>query len=65
MPGKLLERLAHRIHILEATGESCRLKESKQRLKIETSHESSKAGRGQENGPTGEYTISSTGCRTF
>lgn len=33
LTGALLDRLTHRIHILEANGESYRLKESKQRLK--------------------------------
>jgi hypothetical protein len=31
--GALLDRLTHRIHVLEANGESCRLRESRQRLK--------------------------------
>ena len=33
LTGALLDRLTHRIHILEANGESYRLGESKQRLK--------------------------------
>jgi DNA replication protein DnaC len=33
LTGALLDRLTHRIHILEANGESYRLRESKQRLK--------------------------------
>ena len=40
LTGALLDRLTHRIHILEANGESYRLKESKQRLKKTTSHKS-------------------------
>jgi DNA replication protein DnaC len=32
LTGALLDRLTHRIHILEANGESFRLKESKRRL---------------------------------
>ena len=33
LTGALLDRLTHRVHILEANGESYRLKESKKRLK--------------------------------
>lgn len=33
LTGALLDRLTHRIHILEANGERYRLRESKQRLK--------------------------------
>jgi hypothetical protein len=33
LKGTLLDRLTHRIHILEANGESYRLRESRQRLK--------------------------------
>ena len=33
LTGALLDRLTHRIHILEANGESYRLRESKDRLK--------------------------------
>ena len=33
LTGALLDRLTHRVHILEANGESYRLKESRQRLK--------------------------------
>jgi len=33
LTGALLDRLTHRIHILEANGESYRLKESKRRAK--------------------------------
>jgi DNA replication protein DnaC len=33
LTGALLDRLTHRIHILEANGESYRLRESKSRLK--------------------------------
>jgi DNA replication protein DnaC len=33
LTGAMLDRLTHRVHILEANGESCRLKESKQRFK--------------------------------
>jgi hypothetical protein len=33
LTGALLDRLTHRIHILEANGESYRLRESRQRLK--------------------------------
>lgn len=36
LTGALLDRLTHRIHILEANGESYRLKESRQRLKKTT-----------------------------
>ena len=43
LTGALLDRLTHRIHILEANGESYRLKESKQRLKKTTSHKSQKS----------------------
>ena len=33
LTGAVLDRLAHRVHILEANGESYRLRESKRRLK--------------------------------
>jgi len=33
LTGAVLDRLAHRVHILEANGESHRLRESKRRLK--------------------------------
>ena len=33
LTGALLDRLTHRIHILEANGESYRLKDAKRRLK--------------------------------
>ncbi len=33
LTGAMLDRLTHRVHILEANGESFRLKESKKRLK--------------------------------
>ena len=33
LTGAMLDRLTHRVHILEANGESYRLKESKRRLK--------------------------------
>ena len=33
LTGALLDRLTHRVHILEANGQSCRLRESRRRLK--------------------------------
>ncbi len=33
LTGAMLDRLTHRVHILEANGQSFRLKESKRRLK--------------------------------
>ena len=33
LTGSLLDRLTHRVHILEANGQSYRLRESRQRLK--------------------------------
>ena len=33
LTGAILNRLTHRVHILEANGESCRLRDSKRRLK--------------------------------
>ena len=36
LTGALLDRLTQRIHILEAHGESCRLRESRRRLKRRT-----------------------------
>ena len=33
LTGAVLDRLAHRVHILEANGESYRLRDSKRRLK--------------------------------
>ena len=38
LTGALLDRLTHRIHILEANGESYRLKESRRRAKRNTTH---------------------------
>ncbi len=32
LTGALLDRLTHRVHILEANGQSCRFRESKRRL---------------------------------
>jgi DNA replication protein DnaC len=37
LTGALLDRLTHRIHIIEANGESYRLREAKRRLKRKTS----------------------------
>ena len=37
MTGAMLDRLTHRVHIIEANGKSYRLRESKQRLKKKTS----------------------------
>jgi DNA replication protein DnaC len=37
LTGALLDRLTHRIHILEANGESYRLRDSKRRLKHQRS----------------------------
>ena len=34
LTGALLDRLTHRVHILEANGESCRLTDAKRRLKL-------------------------------
>ena len=39
MTGALLDRLTHRVHILEANGESYRLKEAKKRRKTSTKRE--------------------------
>ena len=36
LTGALLDRLTHRVHILEANGESYRLRQSRQRLKRRT-----------------------------
>ncbi len=43
LTGALLDRLTHRVHILEANGESYRLKESKKRLKRRPKKESSQS----------------------
>jgi DNA replication protein DnaC len=43
LTGALLDRLTHRVHIIEANGESYRLKESRQRLKAKTNRVSKKA----------------------
>ena len=43
LTGALLDRLTHRVHILEANGESYRLKESKKRLKQRPKKESSQS----------------------
>jgi len=32
LTGAILDRLTHRVHILEASGESCRLRDPKRRL---------------------------------
>jgi len=36
LTGALLDRLTHRVHILEANGESYRLQDSRKRLKRKT-----------------------------
>lgn len=36
LTGALLDRLTHCVHVLEANGESCRLKEAKRRRKTST-----------------------------
>ena len=43
LTGALLDRLTHRVHIIEANGESYRLKESRRRLKAKTNRVSKKA----------------------
>ena len=48
LTGAMLDRLTHRVHILEANGESYRLRQSKRRLKRQDKPE------GQEPGPTPE-----------
>ena len=48
LTGAMLDRLTHRVHILEANGESYRLRQSKRRLKRRDKPE------GQEPGPTPE-----------
>jgi len=48
LKGAMLDRLTHRVHILEANGESYRLRQSKRRLKRPDKPE------GQEPGPTPE-----------
>ena len=48
LTGAMLDRLTHRVHILEANGESYRLRQSKRRLKRPAKPE------GQEPGPTPE-----------
>jgi DNA replication protein DnaC len=43
LTGALLDRLTHRVHILEASGESYRLREARSRLKQQASSTASKA----------------------
>jgi DNA replication protein DnaC len=45
LTGALLDRLTHRVHIIEANGESYRFKESRRRLKVTTELEPTTAAR--------------------
>ena len=47
LTGAMLDRLTHRVHILEANGESYRLSESRRRLKSRKPPEEKKGGGGQ------------------
>jgi DNA replication protein DnaC len=48
LTGALLDRLTHRIHILEANDESYRLRESKQRLKKQAPKQPKQPEEGRE-----------------
>ena len=48
LTGALLDRLTHRVHILEANGESYRLRQSKRRLKRQDKPDGQEPGQGSE-----------------
>ena len=48
LTGALLDRLTHRVHILEANGESYRLRQSKRRLKRQAKPDSQEPGQASE-----------------
>lgn len=49
LTGAMLDRLTHRVHILEANGESYRLRQSKRRLRRQAKPDSQEPGKGSEN----------------
>lgn len=48
LTGAMLDRLTHRMHILEANGESYRLRQSKRRLKRQATPDSQEPGQGSQ-----------------
>ena len=48
LTGAMLDRLTHRVHILEANGESYRLRQSKRRLKRQDKPDGQEPGQGSE-----------------
>jgi hypothetical protein len=51
LTGALLDRLTHRVHILEANGPSYRLKKSKKRLKRPDTKTQTDAESSEDDGP--------------
>ena len=54
LTGAMLDRLTHRVHILEANGESYRLSESRRRLKSRKPLKESREDKSKENRTTDE-----------
>lgn len=48
LTGAMLDRLTHRVHILEANGQSYRLRQSKRRLRRQAKPEGQEPGKGSE-----------------
>jgi len=48
LTGAMLDRLTHRVHILEANGESYRLRQSRRRLKRQAKPDSQDPGQGSQ-----------------
>jgi len=49
LTGAMLDRLTHRVHLLEANGESYRLRQSKRRLRRQAKPDGQEPGQGSEN----------------
>ena len=48
LTGAMLDRLTHRVHILEANGESYRLRQSKRRLRRQAKSDGQEPGKGSQ-----------------